>query len=299
MRIADPRVALSALLLLAACASAQTTLAPAGKLASVAESMQRLDPGDALVVAAGDVAKCGEQLAAARATAALVQLFPSAAVLVAGDTAYPDGTADDYARCYQPTWGAFKSRSHPAPGNHEYHTPAAAGYFAYFGVPPFYSFDLGNWHIVSLDSMRDTSETSEQVAWLRRDLEASSKPCVLAFWHHPRFSSGYHGHQDNDPGRRTGALWKALSAAGGAIVVNGHDHDYERFARRDGIRQFVAGTGGAELRRFLMPLRGSEQRDAGHYGVLVLTLHPSTVEWRFLGIDGVVHDASAAPEPCR
>ena len=287
------------LLLVVACAHPRVYVVPAEQLAAVAARIGQIGEGDALVIAAGDIARCGEQLEAARSTAALVQLFPSATVIAAGDTAYPDGARQDFERCYDPTWGAFKSRTRPAPGNHEHHTPGAAGYFEYFGVPPFYSFDLGAWHVVSLDSMLDMGEQSEQVAWLRQDLESSDKPCLMAFWHHPRFSSGVHGRQRHDPGRRTGVLWRVLAEHRAALIVNGHDHHYERFARIDGIREIVAGTGGAELRPVLFPGRRSEAHDTGHYGVVVLTLHPASYEWHFLGIDGEVHDASSAPEPCR
>jgi 3',5'-cyclic AMP phosphodiesterase CpdA len=293
------RLAIPIILLAVACTPPRVHVVPADQLAAVAARIGAVGEGDALIVAAGDIADCGEQLEAARSTAALVQLFPSATVIAAGDTAYPDGAAADYARCYEPTWGAFKSRTKPAPGNHEHHTPGAAGYHEYFGVPPFYSFEVGSWHVVSIDSMLDMSAQSEQVAWLRRDLESSGKPCVLAFWHHPRFSSGHHGRQRSDPGRQTGALWQVLAEHRAALIVNGHDHHYERFARIDGIREIVTGTGGASLRPVLFPRRGSEVGDARHYGVLVLTLHPTSYEWHFLGIDGAVHDASSAPQPCR
>jgi len=286
-----------AALLAAGCVTARLEVGTPAQLAAATARIPAAQAGDVTVVAAGDVADCAN-LAAARATAALVELFPSATVLVPGDTAYPDGATNDFARCYGPTWGAFKSRTRPAPGNHEYHTPDAAGYFAYFGVDPYYSFDLGGWHVVSLDSMLDMDEQSPQVAWLLRDLDANTKPCVLAFWHHPRFSSGFHGHQRSDRGRKTGALWRVLAEHRAELIVNGHDHHYERFAPVDGIRELVAGTGGAELRPTLTVARGSELRDA-RYGVLVLTLHPSSYEWTFLSTDGVVRDSSAAPEACR
>ena len=165
-----------AALLAAGCVTARLEVGTPAQLAAATARIPAAQAGDVTVVAAGDVADCAN-LAAARATAALVELFPSATVLVPGDTAYPDGASNDFARCYGPTWGAFKSRTRPAPGNHEYHTPDAAGYFAYFGVDPYYSFDLGGWHVVSLDSMLDMDEQSPQVAWLRRDLDANTKPC--------------------------------------------------------------------------------------------------------------------------
>jgi acid phosphatase type 7 len=293
------RLAVPLLLLVVACAAPpRVHVVPAETLADVAARIGQMAEGDALIVAAGDIAAGGEQLEAARSTAALVKLFPSATVIVPGDTAYPDGAREDFQRYYEPTWGAFKSRTRPAPGNHEHHTPGAAGYFEYFGVPPFYSFDLGGWHVVSLDSMLDMGEQSEQVAWLCRDLEASDKPCILAFWHHPRFSSGFHGRERRDPGRRTGVLWRVLAEHHAALIVNGHDHHYERFARIDGIRQILVGTGGAQLRPAIYPRRHSEVGEARHYGVLVLNLHPTSYQWHFLGIDGKVHDASSAPEPC-
>ena len=291
------RVFAAAIALLASgCLTAPLVVATPAQLRSAAARIPVPGDGDAMVVAAGDIADCA-RLDAARATAALVAQFPSATVLAAGDTAYPDGAPADFERCYDPTWGAFKSRTRPAPGNHEYHTPGAAGYFAYFGVPPFYSFDLGNWHLVSLDSMSDMSAQSEQVTWLRHDLESNGKPCVLAFWHHPRFSSGFHGHQRGDRGRQTGELWRVLAEHRAEVIVNGHDHHYERFAPVDGIRELVAGTGGAELRPTLTVRRGSEVRDV-RYGVLVLTLHRDSYDWTFLSTDGTVRDASPQPERC-
>lgn len=283
--------------LLSACAHYSTQLGPPEKLAAAAARINAIGPDDVLLVGAGDIADCA-RLDGARATAALVALFPSATVFTAGDNAYPSGTADDFARCFGSTWGAFKSRMRPSPGNHEHYTPGATGYFDYFGVPPYYSFEVGNWHVVSLDSMLDLSPASPQTEWLRADLGANRKPCIAAFWHHPRFSSGVHGRSPGDAGRRTGALWDVLAAHHAALVVNGHDHDYERFRPIDGIREIVVGSGGAELYPFIWPRRGRQFADDGHLGVLVLTLHPSSYDWHYLTIDGEVRDASAAPEPC-
>jgi hypothetical protein len=287
-------IGMIAALLLAGCASAPVRLAPPEKLAAAAARIGATDP---MLVGAGDIADCA-RLDGARATAALVDLFPSATVFTAGDNAYPVGNTEDFARCFDPTWGAFRRRIRPSPGNHEHYTPRAAGYTDYFRVPLFYSFDLGNWHIVSLDSMLDMGPLSEQTAWLQHDLDANRKPCVAAIWHHPRFSSGYHGYSQSDPGRRTTPLWDVLAAHHAALIVNGHDHDYERFAPVDGIREIVIGTGGAELRPFLIPRRGREAADSGHLGILVLSLHPDAYEWRFMTIDGEVRDSSPAPVPC-
>jgi hypothetical protein len=269
------------------------------QLRALASQLQQIGAGDALVIAAGDIARCGDQLANARATAAIVQEFAAATVITIGDNAYERGRAEEFANCYDPTWGAFKYRTRPSPGNHEYYSnDHAAGYLAYFNVREYYSFDRGNWHLVSLDSMIDMSASSDQVAWLRNDLAANGKPCILAYWHHPRFSSGVHGVQRNDPGRRTAVLWTVLAEHHATLILNGHDHDYERFAPRQGIREIVAGTGGGELRPFIRRLGGSEARDDSHYGVLLLTLHPNSYEWHFIGTDAVIYDQSSAPVEC-
>jgi hypothetical protein len=286
-----------ALLFLAACGRESPVAAPAAGVTAAVAPLGNVAPGDALVVAAGDIADCG-RLGGARATAALVAALPKATVLTLGDNAYPSGSPEDFARCYEPAWGAFKARTRPSPGNHEGRTAASSGYFAYFGVPPYYSFDLGAWHLVSIDSEIDVGESSPQIEWLKRDLDATTKPCILAYWHHPRWSSGVHGGQPKDPGRRTGALWSVLAAHRATLVLNGHDHDYERFAPRDGIREIVAGTGGASLRGFPGHVAGSEARVERQHGVLVLTLHPRAYEWRFVGVDGHVYDESGRAEPC-
>ncbi len=246
---------------------------------------------------AGDIASCG--LTADTATAALVESIQGA-VFTAGDDAYPSGTPQQFADCYGPTWGRFRGRTHPALGNHDWETPGAAGYFGYFGSAAgpapggWYSYDLATWHVVVLDSecaaAGGCGDGSPQLAWLRADLAAHPAACTLAIWHHPRFSSGQHG-DDAD----VGAFWQALYAAGAELVVNGHDHDYERFApqapdgSRDtgrGLREFVVGTGGASLRPFAGVVPNSEVRNASTYGVLVLTLEPGAYRWRFVGVPG-------------
>src|SRR5438552_2995245 len=281
------------------CTAAPSPILTSAQLITLIGPLQQTRPDDVLVVATGDIARCGPQLTNARATAAIVQQFPAATVLTIGDNAYDRGRPEEFASCYDPTWGAFKSRTHPSPGNHEYYgSPHAAGYFGYFDVPEYYSFEIGGWHLISLDSMIDMTVGSPQVTWLEKDLDANRKPCILAYWHHPRFSSGIHGFQRSDRGRQTAVLWRVLSAHHATLLLNGHDHDYERFALRDGIREIVAGTGGGELRPFIRRLSGSEARDDGHYGVLLLTLHPSSYDWHFIGTDGVIHDQSTAEVPC-
>ncbi|MES1244401.1 MAG: metallophosphoesterase [Acidobacteriota bacterium] len=272
------------------------------------------DPADALFVGAGDIADCREKPVHAPDTAALVRLFPSATVFAIGDNAYRNGTRAEFEDCYGASWGDFKERTRPAPGNHDYgiylDRPRnnATPYFDYFGANAgprglgYYSFDLGSWHIVSLNSMAGLAGAPTKAAqeqWLVEDLERNSKPCTLAYWHHPLFSSGAeHGDDPGDPGRFTGPLWKILLDHKADVILNGHDHDYERFALQDskakadpsGIREIVVGTGGGEERGFGTVKANSEVRLGHAYGVLLMTLHPAGYEWHFLRTDGTVAD---------
>ena len=258
--------------------------------------------------AAGDIARCihpDPRWSGAFDTAALVAAGlaaePKAVVLTLGDHTYPHGTAAEFARCYEPTWGRFKERTWPTPGNHEYHVKGAAPYFAYFGARAgrgYYSLRLGGWRIYSLDSNLAGADQARQLAWLKKELArdmadtadtaaagGGRPPCTLAFWHHPLYSSGGHGSVAT-----MRAAWALLQAAGAELVLSGHDHDYERFApqdaqgRRDrlGLRQFVVGTGGAYPTPFLLPVANSETRDASRSGVLRLRLHAGRYDWEFL-----------------
>lgn len=252
------------------------------------------------VYAVGDIARCSHpdpRWSGAADTAAVVAAGlaadPHAVVLTLGDHTYPRGTAAEFANCYEPTWGRFKARTWPAPGNHEYYTKDAAPYFAYFGERAghgYYSLRLGAWRIYSLDSNLSGAAQARQLAWLRQALAqdagaGATAPCTLAFWHHPLYSSGGHG---SVPTMR--AAWALLREAGAELVLSGHDHDYERFAPQDahgrfdpqGVRQFVAGTGGAYPTPFLLPLANSETRDASRNGVLRLRLAPGRYDWEFL-----------------
>src|SRR4029453_10200533 len=193
-------------------------------------------PGDVGVtlIAAGDIAQCGRSGyvgTGAEGTARLIDRFPGT-VLALGDLAYPNGTEREFRECYDPTWGRFKDRTRPTPGNHEHNTPGAAPYYAYWGERAgaagegFYSFELGAWHIIALNSnIRDGPLRSKQQEWLAEDLERHPTLCALAFFHHPRFSSGGHG---SDP--RQDPLFRILHSHGVDVVLGGHDHDYERFA---------------------------------------------------------------------
>jgi 3',5'-cyclic AMP phosphodiesterase CpdA len=251
------------------------------------------------IVAAGDIADCGEdglQPPAAARTAALVEPG-DAVVLTLGDNTYPVGAPREFTGCFHETWGRFGERLRPAPGNHEYMTPGAAGYYDYFGERAgpdrrgWYSFDIGDWHIISLNSMADATPGSPQYEWLVADLAAHAGAlCTLAVFHHPVFSSARRG---NDP--RMAAVFARLYEAGVDLVLSGHDHVYERFApqdpqgRRDedrGVRSFTVGTGGARL--YLLPgvRANSEYRDNTAHGVLRLTLAPDAYRWAFVPVGG-------------
>ncbi len=253
---------------------------------------------DQTLIAAGDIVDC-KNLSGSEATAKLLDGMPGT-VLTLGDNAYPDGSDENF-RCYDKTWGRHKLRTRPAPGNHEYHTPGAAGYFHYFGAAAgnptqgYYSFDLGSWHIIALNSqcseVGGCGKGSPQEQWLRQDLERDRASCTLAFWHVPRFSSGdEHGNS-----AEMQDFWNDLYAAGADIVLNGHDHDYERFAPQNpdgvadparGIREFVVGTGGKNQRGFRKPQPSSEVRGNSTFGVLQITPHDHGYDWKFVPVAG-------------
>ncbi len=246
-----------------------------------------------VLVGAGDIADCaktGDSL-----TANLMDTIPGT-VFAAGDNAYPNGTSTEYKNCYVPTWGRFKARTKPIPGNHDYLTAGASGYFKYFGSAAgasskgYYSYDLGDWHVVALNSNIPMNVGSAQEVWLKADLAKSTKQCTVAYLHHPLFSSGNEGaHTDTRP------LWQDLYDAGAEIVIVGHDHDYERFAPQSpdgvadslhGIREFVAGTGGGGLFTIYPPVPNSEVLNNQTLGVLKLTLHSAGYTWKFLPVAG-------------
>jgi hypothetical protein len=257
-----------------------------------AEVAGHAQPSFPTLLAAGDIASCssgGDEL-----TAGLLDTHRGT-VLALGDLAYEDGTLEDFRSCFGPSWGRHKARIRPTPGNHDYHSEGS-GYFRYFGAAAglakrgYYSFDLEDWHIVSLNSERDTEPDGAQVRWLRRDLAKTKAQCVLAFWHRPRWSGGRY----EDDGR-TAAFWDALYAARADVVLAGHDHNYQRYAplsrrgrvdRNRGIRSFVVGTGGSGR---LYELRPDSRRRASTdrtWGVLQLTLRPRGYGWRFLPAAG-------------
>ena len=249
-----------------------------------------------VLVGAGDIASC-DDLAGAEATAKLIEKIPGT-VFAAGDLAYPDGSDADFAKCYAPTWGRFKDRTRPAPGNHEYHSDGASGYNRYFGEAAgeaskgYYSYDLGAWHVIALNSECDQvggcDPASAQGKWLADDLAKHPAGCTVAYFHKPLFSSG--GAHGSDPQMRP--LWDALYHAGVDVIINGHDHDYERFAPQDpmgkpdaahGIREFVVGSGGKNSHRRMGSAKpNSEVRNDDTFGVLKLTLHGRGYDWDFV-----------------
>jgi acid phosphatase type 7 len=254
--------------------------------------------GPPVVAAAGDVADCASE--DDDATAKLLGDI-NGTIVTLGDNAYEDGTSEEFANCYGPTWGRFKDRTRPSPGNHEYHTAGAKGYFGYFGEAAgergegYYSYDLGKWHLVALNSncqkIGGCGVNSPQGRWLRHDLADNRSRCTLAYFHHPLFSSGKYS-----PGvSQVKPLWEILYSAGADVVLNGHDHNYQRFAPQDpdgkadprrGIREFVVGTGGKILYPIEDPLPNIQSYNDDSYGVLKLTLRPGGYDWQFLSALG-------------
>ena len=230
-------------------------------------------------------------------TAELVLRLPGR-VLALGDLVYPTGTTQQFQECYESTWGQFKARTHPVPGNHEYKEQDAAPYFTYWGKQAgemgkgYYSFDLGQWHIIALNSKIEKKQhektISAQHAWLQEDLKATKAGCILAYWHHPVFSSG---QQRGIP--RMKNMLQTLYTFGVTVVLTGHAHNYERFALQDpegmrepsrGFRQFVVGTGGVPLRPLKERHENSEVFQADSYGILRLDLYPNSYSWQFLPV---------------
>lgn len=282
-------------------------------------------PATVRVVAAGDIA-C--DTCAQSATADLIDQLLSAdrvaAVLVLGDLAYSSGSAAEFRSFYAPSWGRpeILAVSHPVPGNHEYASGTAQAYFDYFsagGAPlgsagpwdaGYYSFDVGAWHLVALNSSDQCrfvscSDSSMQHDWLVDDLAAHPTACTLAFWHHPRFQAG------TTSGELTAAapLWDALYAAGVDVVLNGHEHGYQQLSPLDeagqldvahGIRTFVVGTGGGDFdTTFGGPRLGAlEMGLTGTHGVLELTLLPDRYQWQFVTVDGQRPSAASGTGMC-
>jgi hypothetical protein len=252
-------------------------------------------PGEAaapiIITAAGDIARAGSSKDSQ--TARLIQRLDPARALTLGDNAYPDGTAQQFNQYYHPTWGAFKAKTSPSPGNHDYHTPGAAGYFGYFGSrapAPNYTYVVGPWRMVSLNSDRNRAGA---LSFLRQTLNNDSHLCELVYFHHPRWSSSGHG---SDAGMD--AVWDEAVSQGVDVILNGHEHNYERFARlgkngqprANGTREFVVGTGGAPLRGFDSAIAGSQRR-IKTWGVLRMSLRVSSYAWSFRNVANTVLDS--------
>ena len=253
-------------------------------------------PGETLI-AAGDIAQCSSSND--EATSLLVDNIPGTVVLL-GDVVYESGSASEFTNCYHPSWGRHKARTRPAVGNHEYQTLNATGYYNYFGAAAgdptkgYYSYDLGDWHIIALNSncsIVGCAAGSAQEQWLRNDLIANTKQCTLAYWHHPRFNSG----ADHGNDTAVGALWNALYQYGAEVILNGHEHVYERFAPQtpdavadpvNGIRQFTVGTGGRGGDVWGTIKANSQVRNNSTNGVMKLTLSAGSYAWQFVPVAG-------------
>jgi len=256
-------------------------------------AVQPAQAADPVLVGAGDIAGC--TVSGDAATAALVAAT-GGTVFTLGDNAYGTGTAKQFTGCYGPTWGRFKGRTRPAVGNHEYLTAGAAPYFNYFGSAAgpkgkgWYSYNAGAWHVVVLNANCDhvgCGKGSEQEKWLRADLAAHPTQCTLAYWHEARFvSDDTHGSTP-----QVGPFWDALYQYGADLVLSAHAHVYERFAPQTpagkadpahGIREIVVGTGGESHYGFGTVRPNSQVRNATTFGVMKLTLHSNSYDWRFL-----------------
>jgi PKD repeat protein len=247
------------------------------------------------ITAAGDVCDSTSSTGCS-STALLIDQVNPDRVLTLGDNAYNDGTLANFTTYYQPTWGRFMPKTSPTPGNHDYHVANGADYFTYFGsrAPgPYYSYNLGNWHLISLDGEISVSAGSAQETWLKSDLSANAGKCIIAYWHEMRFSSGtvHSGSSSFSP------FWQDLYSAKADVVLNAHNHQYERFAQQSpnavadskGIREFVVGTGGASESGYGFtnpPAANSEVRNSGTKGILRLTLKPGSYDWQFMPTAG-------------
>ena len=247
---------------------------------------------DEVLVGAGDIAQCG--VGDSEASAALLDRVPGT-VFTLGDNVQGRGAAEEYERCFEPTWGRHRWRMFPTIGNHDFDGTGGAPYFAYFGdragLPGlgYYSYALGAWHVVSLNSEIEAGIGSPQYEWLKADLAATDGACTLAMWHRPLFSSGPSGGS-----RRMRDAWRLLQRHGADVALSGHDHDYERFAPQDadghaspdGLRAFVVGTGGFTLYPRTTVAANSEVWNSHTRGVLKLTLRSDGYDWEFIPVDG-------------
>lgn len=272
------------------------------------------DAKDPVVVAVGDIAcdpaspyfktsSTDPRNCQMQKTADTAKSLNPTSIFILGDNQYEKGEYDNYLASFDQSWGQLKQLIKPVPGNHEYYTPGATGYYQYFGAQAhpesngYYSFTLGEWHIIALNSncaqIGDCNAGSPQYNWLQKDLAGNTKKCTLAYWHHPRFSSGEHG---DDP--ITQDFWQLLYDNKADIVLNGHDHIYERIdlqdangaARYNGIMQFTVGTGGKNLTQYKKLRSNSAFRQNTSFGVLALTLRANSYNYKFVDTAGISSD---------
>jgi hypothetical protein len=274
-----------------------------GVLAVLAWSAATAKGAEVLAYAAGDVAQCGEAPAQKSVAARTAKMIPDTAmVFVVGDTAYPHATHATLEACYAPTWGKFLSRTYAVPGNHDYVGGSAADFLDYFGArtphETWFRAQVGDWWVIGLDSNLSKEKLIQQQSWLEDQLHQieGDGRCVLAMWHHPLFSTGLH-HGD---GNRMRPVWEDLDRAGADLVLNGHEHFYESYGPRDaaghdlpvGLREIIAGTGGAQLRD--LSLAGGYKTYARVHGVLELHLQKDRYEYAFRTLDGQIRDSGSA-----
>jgi hypothetical protein len=285
-------------------AFASTLMVPAlAQAEKTKSSANAISSKSITVYAAGDIADCKkspptETMAAKTAELIMAGLAKDskALVITLGDNTYPVGRPEEFNECYEPTWGQFKNRTLPSPGNHDYGMPLALGYYNYFDdlAGPdrrgYYRKTAGRWALISLNSNLDGAQMQEQLRWLKEELKESKAACTLAFWHHPVISSGGHGNN-----AVMNEAWKMLIDAKAEIVLASHDHNYERMApvnangerdEKNGIRSFIVGTGGVNLTPLFFSKPTTEVRDNATHGVLKLTLNSNSYDWEFLPVEG-------------
>lgn len=313
------RIVVATLLLVPVVASSCKIPVQITPAAATATAEQVALSGASVMIGVGDIAVCGTE--GDEQTAKLVDSVLRAdsvakvsdEVFTLGDNAYPDGSASNFALCFAPSWGDSSKRIlkkiHPTPGNHEHLSVGAAPYYQYFGSKAgsakkgYYSYDVGEWHVIVINgeivvnSSFSDAERKAQEEWLRGELKGPQKFCSMAYWHQPLFSSGWHG---DAPVLRP--IWQLLQDGGVDLILNGHDHDYERFLPQNafgvvdstrGMIQYVVGTGGGDLRGFRNnPRATSAARVQGYFGVLKLTLGKGEFRAAFLDVNGRVWDPS-------
>ena len=308
MTLSLPKV-LRRIAMVAACGLAVATAGAAAAQPAVAAPVAAALAGDPTLAAAGDIiGDCTTSSCGYQQTAAVVTSLDPTTVLGLGDISNRSGSASDYTGPFNSSWGAFKAKIRPVPGNHDYGSSGAANFFNYFGAaanPPlgYYSYDVGTWHIIAINSncsaVGGCQVGSVQEQWLKNDLAQHPSACTLAFWHHPRYSSGYGG--DNTSMKD---MFQDLYNARADVVLSGHSHDYERFAPQNnasqldsanGITQFVVGTGGSFFTGFSSTKPNSLVRNNNTFGVLSMTLGANSYSFKFVPVaDGTFTDSGSA-----